>query len=299
MIKWKHQDVMKENIINIQIILYFSSGHLPKLLSSIKNLDVKDQKVCFFLVDQSENENEYNKVLKEWKNFKEINGISLKLSKQRNYGFGKGHNEIYRKNKKVYKDFFIILNPDSILHSDLIINISRYLDSLKDIRWGLLELKQFPSENPKSYNPVTLETNWASGAGTIINCNAFKKVGMFDENICMYGEDVDLSIRMRIAHYLVLTLPNAKFTHLTKDTDISKESDFTRVNKQAAELYLRYKFAKDSDVKAYMKLFGEEDPHFEEIVKKYKSMRRKLKKRTFYKDFVDKNQDYTNFRWVL
>lgn len=290
---------MKGNTINIQIILYFCSDHLPKLLSSIKNLDVKDQKVCFFLVDQSENENEYNKVLKECKNFKEINGISLKLSKQRNYGFGKGHNEIYRKNKKVYKDFFIILNPDSILHSDLIINISQYLDNLKDSRWGLLELTQFPSEHPKYFNPETLETNWASGAGTIINCNAFKELGMFDENIFMYGEDVDLSIRMRMANYKVLTLPNAKFTHLTKDTDVSKESEFTRVHKQAAELYLRYKFAKDDDVEKYISLIGKGDMHREEILKKFERMKAKLKRRNYFAKFVDKNQDYTNFRWVL
>lgn len=290
---------MKGNTINIQIILYFCSDHLPKLLSSIKNLDVKDQKVCFFLVDQSENENEYNKVLKECKNFKEINGISLKLSKQRNYGFGKGHNEIYRKNKKVYKDFFIILNPDSILHSDLIINISQYLDNLKDSRWGLLELTQFPSEHPKYFNPETLETNWASGAGTIINCNAFKELGMFDENIFMYGEDVDLSIRMRMANYKVLTLPNAKFTHLTKDTDVSKESEFTRVHKQAAELYLRYKFAKDDDVEKYISLIGKGDMHREEILKKFEKMKAKLEERNYFAKFVDKNQDYTNFRWVL
>ncbi len=290
---------MKGNTINIQILLYFCSDHLPKLLSSIKNLDVKDQKVCFFLVDQSENENEYNKVLKECKNFKEINGISLELSKQRNYGFGKGHNEIYRKNKKVYKDFFIILNPDSILHSDLIINISQYLDNLKDSRWGLLELTQFPSEHPKYFNPETLETNWASGAGTIINCNAFKELGMFDENIFMYGEDVDLSIRMRMANYKVLTLPNAKFTHLTKDTDVSKESEFTRVHKQAAELYLRYKFAKDDDVEKYISLIGKGDMHREEILKKFEKMKAKLEERNYFAKFVDKNQDYTNFRWVL
>ena len=290
---------MKNNPIHIQIILYFSSDDLSKLLSSIKNLEVKNQPVCFHLIDQSENEEEYKKILKQYQAFRQNRNITIKLTKQKNYGFGKGHNEVYRKNKDIYEEFFIILNPDSILHSDLITNINRYIEKLQDVNWGLLELKQFPSENPKNYNPVTLESNWVSGAGLIIHIDAFEDIGLFDENIFMYGEDVDLSMRMRMNKYKILHLPNAQFTHLTKDTDVSEESDFTRINKQAAELYLRYKLAKDKDVERYINLIGKDDPHRKEILKKFQEMKKTLKKRTYFRRFIDKNQDYTNFRWVM
>ena len=291
---------MKNNPIHIQIILYFSSNDLPKFLSSIKNLEIKNQSVCFHLIDQSENEEEYRKVLKQYKGFKQGRNITIKLTKQSNFGFGKGHNEVYRKNKDSYGDCFIILNPDSIIHHNLIDNIVKYLEQLKDVNWGLLELAQFPSEHPKYFNPQTLETNWVSGAGTVINSKAFENIGMFDENIFMYGEDVDLSMRMRMNKYKILHLPKAQFTHLTKDTDISAESDFTRVHKQATELYLRYKFATDKDVEKYINLIGKDDPHRKEILKKFQEMKKKLNQRTHYKNFVDsKTQDYTNFRWML
>lgn len=291
---------MIKTVINIQILLYFSSEDLKKLLNSINFLITGKSHLSFIFVDQSEDEKEYSKNKRSLDNIKiKSENIQISLDKQPNYGFGKGHNEIYRKHKKKYGDSFIILNPDIILHHDLFANIETYLNQLQNQNWGLLELQQFPSEHPKYYNPKTLETNWCSGAGLIINKNAFEDLGMFDENIFMYGEDVDLSMRMRMNGYKTLHLPEAKFTHLTKDTDISRESDFTRIHKQASELYLRYKFAKDRDVKKYMSLIGENDPHYEEIITKYKEMKRNLSRRTYYRKFVDKNQDYTNFRWII
>lgn len=291
--------IIKENIF-FQIILYNSSNDLIRFLNSINSLILVNNKINFLLVDQSENEYEYKKVEKIIKDFKILsNNIHIHLDKQPNYGFGKGHNKIFQKYSCSYKDFFIILNPDCILFFDLIQQINKYVKRLSTINWGLLELQQFPSEHPKYYNPKTLETSWASGAGLIINKKAFISVGMFDENIFMYGEDVDLSIRMRRKKFKVIHLPKAQFIHLTKDTDITKESDFTRIQKQAFELYIRYKVSKESDVKKYISLLGENDPHYTEIIELYDEMKNSLKRRIFCKNFIKKNQDYTNFRWVL
>lgn len=287
--------------LDIQILLYFSSNDLVKLLKSIEVLEKTKLLTYFHFVDQSEDTKEFTKVKDIIEQSKKNIGESIKitLNKQPNYGFGKGHNEVYRKNKDSYGDSFIILNPDSIIHHNLIDNIVKYLEQLKDVNWGLLELAQFPSEHPKYFNPQTLETNWVSGAGTVINSKAFENIGMFDENIFMYGEDVDLSMRMRMNKYKILHLPKAQFTHLTKDTDVSEESDFTRINKQAAELYLRYKLSTDKDVERYINLIGKDDPHRKEILKKFQEMKKTLKKRTYFRRFIDKNQDYTNFRWVM
>jgi len=289
---------MNKTSLNIQILLYYSSKDLTKLLESINSLIRGDSKLHFILMDQSEDEKEYKEVEKILEKPLKKTNIKITLDRQPNYGFGKGHNEVYRKNKKSYNNHFIILNPDSILHPDLIEKVNKYLRQIDNERWGLLEFEQFPSEHPKFYDPYTLETNWCSGSGLIINREAFEDIGMFDENIFMYGEDVDLSIRMRMAKYKILHLPKASFTHLTKDTDVTKESKFTRLHKQSSELYLRYKFAKDSDVRAYLSLL-KEDPDREKIMKMFKVMKKKLVRRTFYKKFVDKNQDYTNFRWTI
>jgi len=288
--------------IDIQILLYFSSNDLVKLLKSIEVLEKTKLLTYFHFVDQSEDTKEFAKVKEIIAQSKKNTGKNIKitLNKQPNYGFGKGHNEVYRKNKDSYGDSFIILNPDSIIHHNLIDNIVNYLEQLKGVNWGLLELTQFPSEHPKYFDPQTLETNWVSGAGAIINSQAFERIGMFDENIFMYGEDVDLSMRMRMNKYKILHLPNAKFTHLTKDTDVSKTSDFTKISKLTAELYLRYKFARDKDVEKYINLISKDNPQRKEILKKFQEMKKNLNKRTYYKNFLNsENQDYTNFRWVL
>ena len=46
-------------------------------------------------------------------------------------------------------------------------------------------------------DPVTLDTVWCSGAAMLLRRSAFESVGGFAARIFMYGEDVDLSWRLR------------------------------------------------------------------------------------------------------
>jgi GT2 family glycosyltransferase len=286
--------------VNIQILLYNSSKDLGTLLKSLNYLHLNNSSLSLYFVDQSENEKEFNKVKKIIQDHKDLpKSISLNLSHQPNYGFGKGHNEIYRKNKDQYNDLFIILNPDTMFMYDTVSHLVRYINELDEIKWGLLEMEQFPNEHPKYYNPITLETPWASGAGLIIKKEAFDSVGLFDENIFMYGEDVDLSISMRKKKYKVLHLPECKFIHLTKDTDVIETSSFTFNHKQAAELYLRYKHAKPSDLETFDNILKANRRNYKTIKQMYNSMISGKIERKYFKEFVDKNQDYTKFRWVL
>lgn len=284
--------------IHIQILLFFSSEDLKNLLEGISSLVPSSKKLSFHFMDQSENDAEYIKVKNLIENIY-IKNIKLNIDKQPNYGFGKGHNEIYKKHKREYKNFFIILNPDTFFMYDTISNLTKYLKVVKDSNWGLLEMEQFPNEHPKYYDPKTLETPWGSGSGLVINKKAFESVGMFDENIFMYGEDVDLSITMRKNKYKILHLPRCKFVHLTKDTDVTETSNFTFNHKQAAELYLRYKHAKDSDLKAFEKILKANKRNYKTIMKMFRKMISKPVKRSFLKGFVSKAQDYTKFRWFL
>jgi GT2 family glycosyltransferase len=286
--------------INIQILLYNSSSDLKRFLTSLPLLDLDDSSLVLHLVDQSEKKREYQ-------NIKEIiDGVSnlpeqigIKLSKQPNYGFGKGHNEVYKKNKTKYGDFFVILNPDSFLMYDTNLQMVQYLNSVKDLNWGLLEMEQFPNEHPKYYDPKTLETPWASGAGLVINTKAFESVGLFDENIFMYGEDVDLSASMRKKKYKVLHMPACKFVHLTTDTDISEPSDFVFNHKQAAELYIRYKHGKESDVGHFDEILKANSRNYDEIKNMFSSMISEKPDRKLLRNFIAENQDYTKFRWTL
>lgn len=286
--------------IDIQILLYNSSPNLPLFLKSLETVILKNEILRIHFADQSQSKEEYKRIQEiiEETEVKHKN-IKLFLEIQPNYGFGKGHNEIFLRKKNKYGKFFVILNPDTLLMYDTILQMIKYIEAVKNLKWGLLEIEQFPHEHPKYYNPTTLETPWASGAGMIINKEFFEEIGMFDENIFMYGEDVDLSIRMRKRKYKILHLPECKFIHLTEDTDVTTTSDFIFNHKQAAELYLRYKHGKLKDLKAFDDILKVNKKNYKAIKEIYKKMVSREVERKYYKNFVDKNQDYTKFRWVV
>jgi len=58
----------------------------------------------------------------------------------------------------------------------------------------------------------------ARTAGMAVRKNLFKKVGGFDEDYLIYGEDTDLSWRIWLAGYQIYYLPQAKVHHFQKST---------------------------------------------------------------------------------
>ncbi|WP_158932631.1 glycosyltransferase [Acidisphaera sp. S103] len=132
-----------------------------------------------------------------------------------NIGFGRGMNRLM---SAAFADAetssFICINPDGLLHHDLIIELCNTSLQYPE---SLIEARQFPEEHPKPYDPVTGLTLWASGACMLINRQIYEKVGGFDPNIFMYMEDVDLSWRARSAGFSVRVAPRALFGHSVLD----------------------------------------------------------------------------------
>jgi GT2 family glycosyltransferase len=56
--------------------------------------------------------------------------------------------------------------------------------------------------------------HWVSGACMMLRADMLSETGLFDENIFMYTEDVDLCQRIRKAGYKVLYTPEAEIVHL-------------------------------------------------------------------------------------
>lgn len=103
------------------------------------------------------------------------------------------------------------------------------------------EMRQKPYEHPKFYDPVTGLTNWNSHACVLIRRSAFEKVGGYDKNIFMYGDDVELSYRLRDAGYLLKYCPRSVVHHYTyKYAGQVKPIQYT--GSLFANLYLRIKY---------------------------------------------------------
>ena len=128
-----------------------------------------------------------------------------------NVGFGAGHNANAREGRAPW---LFVLNQDCVLEPGV---IDRALgiagESAADV--AAWELRQIPYEHPKSYDPASLETTWVSGAATLFRREAFDAVGGFETRIFMYGEDVDLSWRLRARGWRLTYQPQLACVHET------------------------------------------------------------------------------------
>ena len=128
-----------------------------------------------------------------------------------NVGFGRGHNA---NAARCTAPFLLVLNQDCIVEPGVLaplLDIARH-DERRVAAW---ELRQIPYEHPKAYDPVTLDAPWVSGAATLFRRSTWDAVGGFDPALFMYGEDVDLSWRLRARGFRLRYLPKLAVVHRT------------------------------------------------------------------------------------
>lgn len=128
-----------------------------------------------------------------------------------NLGFGRGHNA---NAERAQAPFFFVLNQDCVLEPNVLAPLLEAATG-DDPLVAAWELRQLPYEHPKAYDPVTLDVPWVSGAATLFRRSAFDAVHGFEPRIFMYGEDVDLSWRLRAAGFRLRYIPRHAVVHRT------------------------------------------------------------------------------------
>lgn len=228
--------------LSIQIILFKS---LEKLDLCLKSLSLvkrpKDFDLHLYIQKHDEeSSSKYKKIIKKY-----FNENNFTFTENENIGFGKGHNQIFYRNKKKYEDYFMLLNPDTILFFDAFENFLKRLPSLNNP--GLIEFRNFPHQHPKEFDKKSFETGWCAATALIINKKAYEEVEGFDDNFFMYGEDVDLSWRIKAEGYKLYQLPDCRLTHANTASSLEEGeegvSKFSIIKMQAAELYLTEKYS--------------------------------------------------------
>lgn len=173
--------------------------------------------------------------------------LNLQASPQ-NLGFGKGNNALMEQGSA---EWVLLLNPDAALDSG---SLEQALSvALNDPEAAAVEFRQRPYEHPKDYHPITLETGWVSGAAVLVRRAALAAVGGFDARLFLYGEDVDLSWRLRAAGYRLRYLPWATVLHETYASPGQIKPQQT-LGSTFANLCLRRRYGSAADVRTGLKL---------------------------------------------
>lgn len=195
--------------LDIVFVTYNSSKWIDKCVNSIiaSSFDLKNVSLIFY--DNNSNDDTIEKLNKVSDNYKSNFSDIIIVEGKKNKGFGYGNNEAAKYGNSPYIFF---LNVDTEINTDTLEKLSNHIEnSESDI--GIWELAQKPYEHPKYYDPITLETTWASGACMVIRRKLFENIGGFDKNIFMYCEDVEISWNVRKHGYKIKYLFDTPITH--------------------------------------------------------------------------------------
>lgn len=219
----KGEDLM----LSIIIVAYKNGEILQKTLNSIYEYnDIGDELETIVVDNSPENE----------KVDRYVNNSYLKNTKYikaSNRGFGASNNIGA---KEASGDIIAFINPDIIFIEPIFSKIISYFESEKNTVWiGCKLLSGDMKPNYSFFNDyedslikkIRLSTYvkkdlydknnmCLSGSNIFIRKDIFKIVGMFDENIFMFCEELDLKMRIRqkCERYDFVYLPNLRMIHL-------------------------------------------------------------------------------------
>ena len=198
------------------------------------------------------------------------------LRNESNVGFSKANNQAIRTTQSEY---VLLLNPDTIVGEDVISGCLDFMDS--HIGAGAAGVRMLQTDGQKapesrrgfpspftafckfthlhalfphialfnryylSYLPwdIPVEIDVVSGAFMMIRRSALQTVGLLDEDFFMYGEDVDLSFRLKRAGFSNWYLP-FNILHYKGQSTQKTSYRYVHVFYGAMKIFLRKHYAK-------------------------------------------------------
>ena len=224
--------------LSIIIVNYNVRYFLEQCLYSVQ-LSSKKIKTEVFIVDNNSVDGSVEMIESKFPKYKLIKN-------KKNVGFSRANNQAIKKAKGKY---ILLLNPDTLLEEDTLNKCILFMKKEENI--GGLGVKMidgngnflpeskrsFPSPiiafykifglsyvfpNSKTFGQYHLsyldknkihEVDVLSGAFFLTKKNIIKKVGLLDEKFFMYGEDIDLSYRIKNSGYKNYYFPKTKIIH--------------------------------------------------------------------------------------
>ncbi len=285
----KEQTILPE--IDISVVVYNSEKWINSFFKSLKEQSYPLNKINIYFIDHSLLITTYDKLLsfeQEYSNYFK----SMSVVRQKNKGFGYGHNKAISISKSKY---ILVANIDLIFTKDSIHNVVKTALTDFSTEYASWEFRQIPYEHPKYYDPITLETNWSSHACILIRRKAYDSVGGYEPKIFMYAEDVELSYRFRANGWNLKYCPNAVVEHYTYD-EVNQIKPLQFEGSTLGNAYIRYRYGSaDDKVAALLLLFilllqKERFKGSRAII--LKNIFKVIKEKKYFSRFKNKNKDF-------
>lgn len=187
--------------VTIGIVTFKSEKVIFNCLRSIKKIK------NIIILDNSDDFDLKNKIKKKYPHIKFI------ISKK-NQGYGDGNNQILKLSKTPY---LLILSPDTILKKNCEKELIKAANDKKN-KFSIIA----PLTDKKNFKKKDLyEVDFVKGFAMLLDKNKIKKVGMFDKNIFLYLEEIDLCRRLKNVGEKIFICRKANVKHLgAKSSDI-------------------------------------------------------------------------------
>lgn len=196
--------------IDVFIVTYHTSAaQLTQLLGSLVQSQ-PDIPVKVHIWDNSVDRAAFIVINEVVAQFNEQLGAIEVIASASNMGFGAANNMLLARSQA---ELILLLNPDTALLAGSLKHAVERANS--DLAACAFEFRQTPFEHPKNYHPSSYETSWVSGAAVLFRRAALDEVGGFEPQLFLYGEDVDLSWRLRARGHILRYLPHAPVLHET------------------------------------------------------------------------------------
>jgi len=250
--------------LSIIVVNFNVKEFLKNLLDSIKKAS-QNFSLEIIVVDNASDDGSVEMIKDK---FPEI----ILIENKSNLGFGKANNQ----GLKIAKGKFILLiNPDTLVAEDTFVKMIDFFNANPDTGMagckilnpdGTLQLacrRSFPGPwtaftkvtglstlFPKSklfakYNLTYLDENQTyevdaiSGSFMMLRKEVYEKVGGFDEQFFMYGEDLDLCYRIQKAGYKIYYVHTTQIIHYKGESTKRSSLDETKIFYQAMHLFVK------------------------------------------------------------
>jgi GT2 family glycosyltransferase len=256
-------------LLSIIIVNFNTKNLLRKCLSAVEadlEYDLLDKKCEVIVVDNGSADASCEMIEKKFKNVKLIRN-------HKNTGFASANNTGIKRAKGEY---VLLLNSDTEIKKGAIFQMFKVLDN--DNKIGVVGCKLRNYDNsvqqsfgyfpnlfkvflwmsflddlpffPKLIKPYHVtdlslydnfhEVDWVSGACFMFNKELIRKAGLMDENIFMYGEELEWCFRIKKAGYKICFIPDAEVIH-SKGASAEKDNRNAGIIEEFKSLIYFYK----------------------------------------------------------